>query len=202
MSLEKQFMNFKQNTSIGILVLLALLTCCAKHEKQTNIEEIENNQYLLQLGDSITKQSFQVIRTALMNAIQAGGLPQAITYCNLAASGLTDSLSQAYHLNISRVSDKYRNKVNEANPFEIEMINAYKSGEKSGEMLTEIEGRKIYYKPIMTQAFCLNCHGTAGKELTEANDELIKTYYPDDHATGYAENEVRGLWKVVFNMKK
>ena len=45
---------------------------------------------------------------------------------------------------------------------------------------------------------CLKCHGTPEKSFSEK----IKQLYPADLAVGYSENQVRWIWKIIFNEKK
>jgi len=58
-----------------------------------------------------------------------------------------------------------------------------------------------YYKPILTAlSACLQCHGPE-EEINPETLQKIKTLYPNDKATGYSINELRGLWKIGFEMQ-
>jgi len=190
----------KNPLKISVLLFLSILitfSCCKREADYTGQPATELNY--LALGDSISAASFAAIRSALMGAIEQGGIENAINHCKLVAIPITDSLSKFYDVEISRISDRYRNPINAATEEEIKLIDVYRNDKSSiGNILLHEEGNKIFYKPIITQAFCLNCHGTLGKELTEANLKIIQSNYPDDKATGYTENEIRGLWKIVF----
>jgi hypothetical protein len=54
-----------------------------------------------------------------------------------------------------------------------------------------------YVKPILVQAECLNCHGSANKIMPEVK-QLISQAYPDDKAVGYKIGDLRG----VVSLKK
>jgi hypothetical protein len=190
----------KESLKINVLLLLAVLfTFLSCKRDVATTEQVYADAHYLALGDSISAASFASIRAALLGAIEQGGLENAINHCKLVAIPITDSLSDFYGVKISRVTDRFRNPINAASEVETKLMDEYRSNKSSiGNMLLHEENQKIFYKPIITQAFCLNCHGTSGKELTEANLKLIQFNYPDDKATGYNENEVRGLWKIVF----
>ena len=47
---------------------------------------------------------------------------------------------------------------------------------------------------------CLQCHGTE-KEVSPETYKAIKNLYPKDRALGYAENEVRGIWSIQFQVE-
>ena len=189
------------NGLIIIIILFSTCISCTRSVENTS-NELTNNQLMLK-GDSIAQSTFLAIRGALMNATEEGGIENAINYCKLVAIPITDSLSKFYDVEISRISDRNRNPINAATEEEVKLIDAYRTKKSSmGNLVLHEEGKKIFYKPIITQAFCLNCHGTLGKELSEANLKLIQVNYPDDKATGYAENEVRGLWRIAFESSK
>jgi len=34
--------------------------------------------------------------------------------------------------------------------------------------------------------------------LAVRTDSILKSYYPEDQATGFKEGELRGMWKITF----
>ena len=52
------------------------------------------------------------------------------------------------------------------------------------------------YYPITTQAMCLQCHGNPESDIAPETLSAIERFYPEDLATGYGENELRGIWVV------
>lgn len=189
--------SFRINTLLIVILSLLLITCKPKDESASNFKSDADYQLL---GDSISMASFAAIRSALMGAIEEGGLEHAISFCKLEAIPLTDSMSNKYNVMISRISDKSRNELNAASIDEILLIEGYQQKSISGNTIIKGEqGETVFYKAIVAQAFCLNCHGSPGKELSITNQELILANYPNDKAVGYKENDIRGLWKIVFN---
>jgi hypothetical protein len=139
-----------------------------------------------------------VLGKNLLNAIGTKGTAGAVAFCNTRALPLTDSMAAAQGVTIRRVSDKPRNPNNMASePFR-KYIDMYKQQLAKGEELKPnsmtIAGKEVYFIPIVTNAMCLKCHGTS--EINSDVRSKLKTLYPSDRATGYSENQVRGMWVV------
>ncbi len=101
---------------------------------------------------------------------------------------------------ISRVTDKPRNSANMASKTEVAIIRKYKAQVAAAvntkpTSLNEA-GRQLFYFPIQTNALCLQCHGNSATQINKETLNRLKALYPQDQATGYGLNEVRGLWKV------
>lgn len=145
-----------------------------------------------------------VLGKNLMQAVKQKGPEHAVEFCNTKAMHLTDSMSLALNASIKRVSDKPRNKKNKANEQEEAFIaklkNLLANGEKPVAELHETADKVIGYYAIETNQMCLQCHGAKDKEINAATLSKISNLYPDDKATGYAENQIRGIW--VVEMKK
>ncbi len=46
---------------------------------------------------------------------------------------------------------------------------------------------------------CLKCHGTPNEQIQPKTFAKIKELYPNDKATEYEANQVRGMWSIVFD---
>lgn len=136
----------------------------------------------------------------LMSQITANGTEAALSFCNVQAIPLTDSMALAQSVQIKRVSDRPRNPDNRANEKELDYILSQKESLSKGEapkpMSFEDNGLTIGYYPIMTNAMCLQCHGVVGETIKPSIETKIKTLYPQDKATGYQADELRGIWVV------
>lgn len=128
--------------------------------------------------------------------MQKGGPESALEFCNIEAMPLTKSMSDKHGLVISRVSDKRRNPKNIANAEELKLIEQYKKQLLAGEILKPVQTETHYYEPLVTNAMCLQCHGEPGKNIQPKVAAKIAELYPNDLATGYKENEVRGLISI------
>ena len=146
----------------------------------------------------------KVLGSNLMGTIQKKGTTEAMAFCNIQAIPLTDSMSVKYNATIKRVSDKNRNPNNKANAEELIYIAQFKkdaAANKEPKPVIVEKGNKVhFYYPIPTNTMCLQCHGTSENIKPEVRLK-IKGLYPTDLATGYSENEVRGMWSIVFDKK-
>jgi hypothetical protein len=174
--------------------------------EQKGANELANNsegeKSYADIGLEFALSTKQVLGANLMGTIQREGVLAAVDFCNTAAYPLTDSMSQVHNATIKRISDKPRNEKNKATKEDLPYLNKYKSAVAHGKEFTptviEENNSVTFYHPIITNDKCLLCHGT--KENIEKNVlTAIQDRYPNDMATGYNANEVRGLWKISFD---
>lgn len=162
-----------------------------------------------QAQPSVTERGMLIARTTkaelgknLMGQIQKNGVIAALDFCNIQALPITDSMATVHKARIKRVTDKPRNPQNRANAVEAVHIETFKkqvaAGEEPAPIVTTSGKRVDFYYPIVTNNMCLKCHGTPGKELESTTLAKIKQLYPADMATGYGENQVRGIWSIQF----
>ena len=146
-----------------------------------------------------------VLGKNLMGAIAAKGTDEALAFCNTKAIFLTDSMAQSYNIALKRVSDKPRNAQNEANQNELAYIETAKMALTKGETIKpkvqELNGKMIAYYPIETNKMCLQCHGKPDVDIKTSTLEKIGSLYPKDKATGYGENQLRGIFVVEMSKK-
>ncbi len=139
---------------------------------------------------------------ALQNKIQEAGIQEAIVFCKVEALPITDSLSEKFGVAISRITDKPRNLINTASAEEMKFISNFKSELGTGqppEPLVVRQGDDTnFYYPILTNTMCLKCHGSPEEDIRPQVLGVIAELYPEDQATGYGNNQFRGLWKVSF----
>jgi cytochrome c553 len=144
-----------------------------------------------------------VLGKNLMGKIQSEGTIGALEFCNIQAIPLTDSMAKVHHALISRVTDQPRNSDNLLADNEVPTLNLFKKRASDGveqePVLIEENGKTYFYFPIMTNSMCMQCHGKPGTDIQNATLAAIKAKYPEDKATGYGVNEVRGMWKVVMD---
>ena len=138
----------------------------------------------------------------LLGTIQKKGTLEAVSFCNKKAYPLTDSMATAQNATIKRVSDKPRNTGNQATEKELKMIAHFKEAVAANTTytpVTEIENGNVhFYAPITTNTMCLQCHGSPEKDINPNVLSKLLQLYPNDKATGYGVNEVRGIWSITF----
>jgi hypothetical protein len=138
----------------------------------------------------------------LMVAMQEGGVPNAIAYCNEEALPITARQSEKYGVKISRVAVRNRNEQNIANNEEQTLFtdweNAMNANEPLQPKLLKVDKKKVFYRPITMKPMCLSCHGEVGTQISSENYDVIKSFYPHDKAIDFADGSLRGAWKVEF----
>lgn len=157
-------------------------------------------------GQEIAMATKKVLGKNLITAINEKGTAHALEFCNSRAIPLTDSMSTALNASVRRVSDKPRNPNNEADYNENIYIAQMKQQLESGDDITPIvvksNGKLKGYYPIVTNQMCLQCHGTPNEELKAETIAKIKGFYPEDKATGYKANQLRGMWVIEWDEQK
>lgn len=192
--------------SSSMLILSCLcISACTPNDDTRPAESISkpDSTVVMSAGRELITEAFAAISNALGTAMTAGGIPHAIEYCNLNAIALTDSVSKEYGVEISRASHKPRNPRNRANEEELESIQAYIQKLQDG---SELSPRIIYgsemvtfHAPLQMVAYtCLSCHGDKTEDIREQDLTVIDQHYPDDEATGFELDELRGIWSVKF----
>jgi hypothetical protein len=185
-----------------LLVLIVIVGCQSNQPRDLTAEETAE---YIEKGKTIVQSSFSALSGQLAGAINEGGVQNAVSYCNIKANPIMDSLMKAHQVNILRVSLRPRNPKNISNAEEAEFFKDYlrlQSEQKPLEPFLETQpgGTVHFYMPItIISPLCLKCHGEVGKDILQEDYELIKALYPYDQATGYTMNELRGMWKVEFN---
>lgn len=188
-------------TKLKYFIPLAFLFACNNSEEKIKVVTPTEEEYLIK-GKEIAETTFNILSSNLKNAMDEGGLENALAFCNVNAMPLTDSLSDYYNVSIKRVSHKPRNLINEPTPQEQHVIDDYLTLgalENMKPMIAKNEQQNIvFYAPIPTKGLCLNCHGIVGETLSLERYEVIKKFYPNDNAVGFKEGDFRGMWSITF----
>ncbi len=158
---------------------------------------------LLARGRKIAGAAKVALKKELRKAIKEGGLEHAVEFCYTRAMEITDSISLAEQVIIKRLARKNRNPLNETNEDESNIFKGYVLNYIGGANLKSMVswddlGRPVYFNPIMTEAACLNCHGTVGQEVNPEIAAKIAELYPEDKATGFKLGDIRGMWSITF----
>jgi hypothetical protein len=194
----------KASVSFLITFLILLMACAQNDESRSEkMPPRPDSTLVIEAGKEIVTDTFAAISNALGTAMTRGGIPHAIEYCNTVALALTDSVSTQYNVEVRRASHKPRNPKNRANDMEMASIEAYMQLISDGAELTPRlvfqEKNVIFHAPLRLVTFtCLSCHGNMEDDIREADYAVIKQYYPEDEATGFDLDEIRGIWSVTF----
>lgn len=176
-----------------------------EHHKKENLNNHANIQNLdpLKKGLQLALATKSILGKNLLMAIKTKGTVGALQFCNEKATLLTDSMANELNASIKRVSDQNRNPKNMANKQELEYIlQAKKELAKNGKalpMVQESVDQTIGYYPIVTNAMCLQCHGNKQSDISNDVIAQINRLYPNDLATGYSINQLRGIWVIAMD---
>lgn len=194
-------------TKLLYVLPLLMLSACDNSEKTVNEKTIETVEAIVKTdadfikeGKTIAENTFKVLSSNLQQAMAEGGIEKALSYCNINAMPLTDSLSQHYNVTIKRVSSNNRNPLNKPTKQEQKIIDDYLARAEARKPIIEKNenDNPTFYAPIITKGLCLNCHGIVGETLLPENNKKIKLLYPTDKAVGYQEGDLRGIWAIEF----
>jgi hypothetical protein len=136
------------------------------------------------------------MQAALQEAMASGGPVAAIGVCKEVAPAIAARMSEETGAFVSRTSLKVRNPANTPEPWQVAILEAFKHGDVDDEVFERYgtHGAR-YMKVIRTGAICVNCHGSV---LAPDVRQALDTAYPNDQARGYALNDVRGAFSVVW----
>ncbi len=192
----------KKLAVLTIFVVFFLSIACNKKPAPVQDTAADFASYQ-EKGLEIAAATQSVMSMQLKQALESGGVPHAVRYCNVAAYPIADSLSKVHGAIIRRVTDKPRNPNNAMNAYEQSVFEQFKSqwgGRQAvAPIVRQLENGEIaVYAPIALQLLCTNCHGTLGETLKTDNYAVVRDLYPADKAVGYAEGDLRGMWAVYF----
>lgn len=182
-----------------VVITSGLLYCNAKRR---NSEPMD----YAQLGDAITIKTQDTLAAILKKSIREKGYAASIDFCNIHAEELTQ-LYSSKEIRIKRISQKTRNPDNAPDKNESAQLAIFLELASRGELpasklVVEETGRVHYYKPIIIQTLCLNCHGKPDVEIAPETFAALNQKYPNDQAVGYKLGEWRGLWHLTFDTDK
>ena len=190
------------------LLLLFLFSCSRDNGEITNppAKDVIN---IITTGEGVFKDLITSLSSELSTAINDGGMKAAINTCNISAMPITTSIYEDNHsiLNIKRTSFKVRNKNNKPDGYEKKALQYFEELEEFGKKFPSYYVQKIqeknevffrYYKPLLINELCLNCHGVTDRMSADILQKLGELY-PDDNANGYELNNFRGVVSITIS---
>ena len=132
--------------------------------------------------------------------LEAGGPVAAISVCRDSAQFLTSQVAAQSGVQVGRTSHRLRSLANTPRAWAKPYVEAITPGEKAAAfqpVAVDLGDRVGLLRPIPTQEVCVQCHGDPAAFPTELALALGDAY-PDDHATGFAVDDLRGVfWAEV-----
>ena len=191
-----------------VLILLGVVAC-QKEDTEAGVpaepEEASQEQQYLQKAEEASGVLMKRLGGQLKAALQAGGPVAAVQVCQQVAQPMTEAASAEFQgYAVSRTALRVRNPKNAPDEADRKVLERWEKAVESGQKMPDPhlarreDGRVVVYRPIMTQAICLKCHGDPG-QLDEELKNLLVENYPRDEAVGFQEGSLRGAFKVVFS---
>ncbi|MEH6517479.1 MAG: DUF3365 domain-containing protein [Halioglobus sp.] len=151
-------------------------------------------------AQDLVNQFVELLKPQLTKAMSEGGPTRAIEVCASAAPKIADSLSAESGWTVGRVSLKSRN-ASRGTPdhWERTVLEQFDQRRNAGESAAKINyGETVgsqyrYMQAQGVEPLCLTCHG---ENLSVPVRESLKQYYPDDWATDYTLDQIRGAISV------
>lgn len=184
----------------GAALAAMLFSSCTENKGRP-----EDTRVWKKKGDSIVNQTFDTLRKTLTRAIGEKGLAGAVEFCSTQALELTHAFT-GEGITVKRSSDKLRNPANAPDSVETRILSSFlqlktENGELKPVLEKDAAGNYHYFKPIMLQAMCLNCHGDKTTQIEPDVWSVIQQKYPADAAFDYKEGDLRGIWHIMFSKK-
>lgn len=155
-----------------------------------------------EIGAAAAGQLSSTLIGHLTAAVDSGGPAGAIDFCSTQALALTaQAVASMEGVEIKRTTNRVRNPANAPDSLEALALAWFESQLAStGTLPTEwvqAEGDVAmrYYRPLVANELCVNCHGVVEGMAPEVAAALAERY-PQDQATGYAPGDFRGLIRV------
>lgn len=128
----------------------------------------------------------------LTEVMKTEGPAAAIEVCSKEASDIAKSVGDEHGVTIGRTALKLRNPQN-APPEWVKPLIDEPSSEP--QFVDLPNGHTVALLPIKLKAKCIVCHGPAESIAEDVKSQLTKLY-PQDHATGFKEGDLRGWFWV------
>jgi hypothetical protein len=180
-----------------IFLPLALASC----EREKPVSRMPREQ-AVKLAREAAQDAFAQLSGELAKAIESGGPVAAIPVCSGKAGSVVAEVAAKRQLAMVRLSDRPRNPAQAAQGSDLAAIETFRSAIQRGETPAPLDeamadGSTVLRLPItVSQPLCLQCHGSES-DVTAETRKAILAVYPDDKATGYSLNDLRGIWRIT-----
>ena len=150
------------------------------------------------------KQFSTELKAELIAAIQSGGLNAGVEVCHSKAPKIAERLS-TQGWSVARTSLKTRNQENTPDQWETAMLKQFdarfQQGEKAENLVTILSDKNHFrfMKAIPMDQVCLACHGSS---IDSNLQKTIQKYYPNDTATGFALEDIRGAFTLQKDLSE
>lgn len=146
------------------------------------------------LGDA--KKAQKGLATSLMKTLKAavgkGEWAKGIEACKQASPAVSAQVAKNHDVKVGRTSFKVRNPDNAPSGWRVPVV---ESKEDKMALFEGPEGQLGYMAPIHMVLVCTTCHGS-DEQIPADVKKMLAQAYPEDKATGFAPNDLRGWFWV------
>lgn len=168
------------------------LVACSPETKET-VERRPQSEVVAE-AKTVAQAAFEALSGELGKAMAEGGPVHAIPFCLSKAGSLTAEVAEAHGVGLARLSDRPRNPEQRASGEDLAALEAMRD-EAKPRVAWKDDGTAVVRLPIViNNPICLNCHGD--EEIAGETRRVLSEQYPDDQATGYTMNDLRGIWRI------
>lgn len=167
----------------------------AEIRKPENSKEVAASDRRISVAAKAKDELFTKLSARLMAVMQADGPVAAIDVCSKEAVTLADAVGKAHGVEIGRTSYKLRNPANSPRNWAKPFVD--NRTDTPQHVLLE-DGSLGALFPIHLKVKCLMCHGQPDDILDVVKPQLANLY-PNDDATGFKLDELRGWFWVEVN---
>lgn len=184
-------MSGRKTLVLAVIVGLPWVLACQQADEPVPVSQAE-----MDLAQETLAPFKSELVEALTGSLGEGGPEDAIHICRERAPEIAARLSVG-GVEMGRTSHKTRNPANAPQPWVDPLLAAYLEDPKdSAPKAVYIDDSRVgYVEPIYLMSFCLSCHGTQIEPDLLAE---IQSVYPEDQATGFRANDLRGLFWVTI----
>ncbi|MDF1813784.1 MAG: DUF3365 domain-containing protein, partial [Verrucomicrobiales bacterium] len=162
----------------------------------------QQKEDIRKLGSEAAASLMKQLSGQLKAAMSAGGPVAAVGVCKSVALPITKAAGDEMKgVEIGRTSLKTRNPQNQPDAVDRTVLEKWLTETPGEEIISIHENAVRYYKPVVVQAVCLQCHGGMDA-MDEKLVQLLSQTYPGDQATGYKEGDLRGAIRVKIDLKQ
>ncbi|MGQ0721139.1 MAG: c-type heme family protein [Candidatus Eiseniibacteriota bacterium] len=177
-------------------ILLIALACCAVGSCARPAPAPVSEAELARARAALVPFKAELLR-ALISALAEGGPEAAIDVCRVRAPEIAAAAS-VDGARMGRTAVRLRNRENAPERWVEPLLAEYQAAasDTTSRAVRLEHGRVGYVEPIYVKPLCLTCHGEA---VAPGLLATIREVYPDDQATGFRENDLRGVFWVELS---
>lgn len=198
----------KLQSFIPSVLVLFLVAACERpgSESASFVPSEEQEEEVRTKGEEAATALMQSLGGQLKGALQSGGPVSAIQVCQQAAMPLTEAAGAGREgVTIRRTTLRPRNPANAPDEIDREVLTGMeaamdKESSPPGAVIRWESATARYYRPLLVQEVCLNCHGDP-ESFPSALTDALAQLYPDDEATGYSLGQLRGVIRVDVSLE-